>query len=78
MLSSIILSMAISMTPGQQVETQELNINEINAKRGTRRLSSENNLKVDVINAKRGTRRLSSENTLEVEAINAKRGTRRL
>lgn len=62
MLSSIMLSMAISVSPvsdGQNFNDQfNLNIETTGRKRGTRRLNDENSLNVEVAGRKRGTRRL--------------------
>ena len=58
MLSSIILSMAMSVSPAPVADAHNLDIQEIGAKRGTRRLSNENNLNVQTVGAKRGSRRL--------------------
>jgi hypothetical protein len=77
MLSSIILSMAMSVSPAPVADANNLDIEEISAKRGTRRLSENKNLNIEVVSAKRGTRRLSNNNNLNVESASAKRGTRR-
>jgi hypothetical protein len=65
MLSSIILSLAMSMSPATAIETNNLQAEEANHKRGTLR-----------INHKRGTLRINHKRgTLR---INHKRGTLRI
>tara|TARA_R110002050_G_scaffold247681_2_gene385462 strand:- start:548 stop:784 length:237 start_codon:yes stop_codon:yes gene_type:complete len=78
MLSSIILSMAMSVTPAQVEDINNLDIQEVGARRGTRRLSNEYKFDVEKVGARRGTRRLSNENDLIIETVGARRGTRRL
>ena len=78
MLSSIILSMAMSVSPAPAADVHNLNIQEVGNKRGSRRLSNENILNVETVGNKRGSRRLSNENILNVETVGNKRGSRRL
>ena len=78
MLNSMILSMAMSISPAPVADVHTLDIQTTGKKRGTRRLNGENNLNIETIGRKRGTRRLSDENSLEIETIGKKRGTRRL
>ncbi|MCW8831956.1 MAG: hypothetical protein OQK09_04435 [Colwellia sp.] len=58
MLSSIILSMAMSVSPASIADNQSFEMEEIGAVRGTRRLSSENTIDIEEAGAVRGTRRL--------------------
>ncbi len=58
MLSSIILSMAISVTPTPIADTHNLDIQEIGRSRGTLRIDNENALTVEKTGRSRGTLRI--------------------
>tara|TARA_R110001583_G_scaffold2233_28_gene16524 strand:- start:1004 stop:1180 length:177 start_codon:yes stop_codon:yes gene_type:complete len=58
MLSSIILSMAMSVSPAPEADTSSFNIETIGDTRGTRRLSTSKNITSEKIGDTRGTRRL--------------------
>jgi hypothetical protein len=58
MLSSIILSMAMSVSPAPVADANNLLIEEVGDTRGTRRLSSSNSLLIEEAGDTRGTRRL--------------------
>ena len=78
MLSSIILSMAMSVSPTPIADVHNLDIQTIGNKRGSIRMNNENQLKVQTIGNKRGSIRMNNENQLKVQTIGNKRGTRRL
>ena len=80
MLSSIILSMALSVTPATNATTDShsLATKNINVIHETFRLSAEKNLDTQKTGWKRGTRRLSAEKNLDTQKTGWKRGTRRL
>ena len=78
MLSSIILSMAMSVSPAPVADVHNLDIQEIGKARGTRRLSADSDFTIEKTGKARGTRRLNADNKLTIEKTGKARGTRRL
>lgn len=78
MLSSIILSMAMSVSPATVTDTNSLDIETIGDTRGTRRLNSSQGITLEVVGDTRGTRRLSASQDKTSEVVGDTRGTRRL
>jgi len=78
MLSSIILSMAMSASPAPIADIHNLDIQEVGKARGARRLNADDDLNMEKTGKARGARRLSADDDLNVEKTGKARGARRL
>ena len=78
MLSSILLSVAMSVSPAPVADTHSLDIKQVGDRRGSRRLNNDNTLGIETIGDRRGSRRLSNDNNLDIETVGDRRGSRRL
>jgi len=78
MLSSIILSMVMSVTPTQTVDIHKLETQEIGRARGSIRINNENQLDIERTGRARGSIRINNENQLDIERTGRARGSIRI
>jgi hypothetical protein len=78
MLSSIILSLAISVSPTPTADIQKLDIQEIGKARGSLRINTGNKLTIDTVGKARGSLRINSENELTINTVGKARGSLRI
>jgi hypothetical protein len=78
MLSSIILSMAISVTPTPIADTHSLDIQEIGKARGSLRINAEDDLSIERVGKARGSLRIDAEDDLTIERVGKARGSLRI
>ena len=74
MLSSIILSMAMSVSPAPVADAHNLDIQEIGERRGGLRINADNNLDIQEIGERRGGLRINTDNDLDIQEIGERRG----
>jgi hypothetical protein len=78
MLNSIILSLAISVTPTPIADTHNLDTLEIGKVRDSLRINAEDDLNIERVGQRRGTLRINAEDDLSIERVGQRRGTLRI
>ncbi|OUR61994.1 hypothetical protein A9Q74_05940 [Colwellia sp. 39_35_sub15_T18] len=78
MLSSIILSMAMSVSPAPIADTHSLDIQEIGKARGSMRINAEQDLTIEKAGKARGSMRINSKENLSIEKAGKARGSMRI
>ena len=74
MLSSLILSMAMSMSPATAIDTNDLQVQEVSRRRGSLRISEKGSS--EPISRRRGSLRISEKGSSE--PISRRRGSLRI
>ncbi len=78
MLSSIILSMAMSVSPAPIADTHSLNIQEIGRARGSLRINAKQDLTIEKTGRARGSLRINAKQDLTIEKTGRARGSLRI
>lgn len=78
MLSSIILSMAMSVSPAPIADTHSLDIQEIGRARGSMRINAEQDLDIKETGRARGSMRINTKDDLTIEKTGRARGSMRI